>query len=115
MSNVVALTPTGACVRGVYDGYGSILSDTSREGEGLIGYEPVAAYHRACWVLLGQPRKVEKLSDGALDQGYFCATQPEVPMTIEDLARLREANAEHDREAEAALEEAFQSLGRTSP
>lgn len=110
MTKAVAITPTGACVRGEYDGYGSILSPRTREGEGLLGYEPVAAYHVACWVLLGQPRNEERLSQGAHDQGFFCATQPPVPMTVEDLAQMRADSRSHKQMARDALEAAIDAI-----
>lgn len=101
----VALTESGNRLVGEYDGYGRIGSYDAG-----IGAEPMSAYHRSCWMILGQPDHYTVDSDDASDQGYFCGSEPQKPATIEDLAELRAAAKREHEEARKAWEEARASL-----
>lgn len=111
MSFAVVFPETGGKVLGEYDGYGRFMGRQGSEGdEPTIGFDNVSAYHRACWMILGQPDHFTVASDDAHDQGYFCGSAPAKPTTMDDLAALR-ASAEYERnEARKSLHEAAASL-----
>lgn len=97
MTFAVLFPETGGKVIGEYDGYGRVVGHDSDDDEPLIGFNYVSAYHRACWMILGQPDHFTVASSDAHDQGYFCGSSPAKPQTIEELAAMR-ADAQRERE-----------------
>lgn len=89
----VVLPRSGKRLAGEYDGYGRVGNHEDR----VVGLEDASAYHRACWMVLGQPSGYTVRSEDASDQGYFVGAAPRRPLTLEDLATLR-ADAKRERE-----------------
>lgn len=108
-SFAVAFPENGPRLKGEYDGYGRLVSHTD-EDEPFIGFKPVSAYHRACWVVLGQPDHFTVESDSAGDQGYFVASEPKQPLTLEALAELREVAKRERDEARQARKDALEAV-----
>jgi hypothetical protein len=101
----VVLTQEGSRIVGEYDGYGNVGSY-----EDAVGHKDVSAYHRACWMLLGQPDHFTVASEHAVDQGYFAASEPCRPLTLGDLAALRAVAEQERKEAQRAWNDAYASL-----
>jgi hypothetical protein len=107
----VVFTQHGSRVIGEYDGYGRVGPDDP-DDDSIIGSDDVSAYHRACWMIVGQPNHFTVPSDDAYDQGYFVASEPPKPATLEDLAALRATVQREREEARKAMADARESLGQ---
>lgn len=95
MTKVVFISPREpGPVIGTYDGYGRI--EPQRGGDSkfdddecnISEMEPFAVYHKACWKLVGEPKKYVSPSPYAKDQGYFTNFNPPGPLTQEELKEL---------------------------
>jgi hypothetical protein len=76
MVSGVAITKRGRLHRGGYDGYGRLngvridLDVYWSKRTGTSSCNP-DCYHRACWLIMGQPLQYKGGSENASDQGYF--------------------------------------------
>lgn len=98
MSQGVSITQEGILVTGVYDGYGTLVTDDEDEircvgnhfdpDGGFAGTGPTV-WHQVCWRIAGSPTKWQGESDYSPDQGHFFVDGtyhiPE-PETAEDVA-----------------------------
>ena len=78
---------TGETMTGLYDGYGRLYGPESGEAPVDIfhrderGMPQASVYHEECFLLAGSPEPDGRLSEWAMDQGYFFdpATMPDRP------------------------------------
>jgi len=106
MSKAVAIKKDGKTLIGEYDGYGRVNGKEVTDGKDF----DASMYHKACWELLGRPKKY-KISKSANDQGFFFdkkdhdVPDPSIIMTtpLEDLPTLLGKNPVWDKYIEARL------------
>ena len=78
MQDVAVIQSDGARLRGLYDGYGRVISHFSPNTLIEIcnpilhpGYGDPECWHAACWGLAGEPTTYTEGSEMSEDQGYF--------------------------------------------
>lgn len=69
MQQVVAISPSGSILKGIYDGYGR-LQDGGNEYECAVGWDNTI-WHAACWKQAGSPTEYRGQSKHSDDQGFF--------------------------------------------
>lgn len=69
MQYVVAISPGGSILRGIYDGYGRI-DDGNGVYDSAVGADNTV-WHLACWQVAGSPLDYQGPSRHSDDQGYF--------------------------------------------
>jgi hypothetical protein len=70
MSNIVAITPNGSIIKGIYDGYGNLNGGAEVEAPAMAEAD-VTVWHAACWSHAGSPQEYRGPSPGSADQGWF--------------------------------------------
>jgi len=69
MQHIVAITPKGGILFGVYDGYGR-LDDDGKIYDDAVGFDNTV-WHLACWKQAGKPSHFQGPSRHSDDQGFF--------------------------------------------